>query len=226
VSSAFDARIEAVVDVAGAWLRLLPERAAYWEAGATLLIADPHFGKAATFRASGLAVPGGTTAGALGRLDTALTRTGARRLVVLGDFFHARAGRVRATLAALAAWRAGHAALEIVLVRGNHDLHAGAPPPELAIRTVDAPLAEPPFALCHHPQPVEGSYALAGHLHPAAVLRGVGRQRERLPCFWFGERVGVLPAFGEFTGMAEIVPARGDRVFVVAEGAVVGVGRV
>jgi uncharacterized protein len=224
VSAAPDARAEAVVTVAGETLRLLPERAAYREADGTLLIADPHFGKAASFRAAGLAVPGGTTAGALQRLDAALARTGARRLVVLGDFFHARAGRVPATLDALAAWRARHAQLEVVLVRGNHDLHAGRPPPELAIRTVDAPLAEPPFALCHHPAPVAGSYALAGHLHPAAVLRGAGRQRERLPCFWFGAKVGVLPAFGEFTGMAEITAARGDRVFVVAEGSVVGVG--
>lgn len=213
-----------VVPVAGESLRLLPEGAAYRPASETLLVADPHFGKAATFRAAGLAVPGGTTASSLARLDGALASTGARRLVFLGDFLHARAARAPDTLAALAGWRARHPELEVVLVRGNHDRHAGDPLPELRIRTVDPPLPEPPFALRHHPEPVEGSYVLAGHLHPAAVLRGRGRQRERLPCFWLGARVGVLPAFGEFTGTAEIRPEPGDRVFVLAAGEVVQVG--
>jgi len=39
----------------------------------------------------------------------------------------------------------------------------------------------------------------------------------RLPCFWFGDAVGVLPAFGAFTGSAEVRPKRGDQVFVIAE---------
>jgi len=213
-----------VIHLRGEPLHLLPERAAYRERTGTLLVADPHFGKSATFRAAGLAVPGGTTAGSLQRLDAALARTGAGRVVFLGDFFHARAGRVPATLDALAEWRGRHASLDLVLVRGNHDLHAGDPPPALGIACVDAPLLEPPFALCHHPEPVAGHFTLAGHVHPAAVLRGAGRQRERLPCFWFGAEVGVLPAFGEFTGAAEVQPAAGDRVFVVAGDEVVEVG--
>jgi uncharacterized protein len=207
---------DVVIHLRGEPLHLLPERAAFIERTATLLVADPHFGKSASFRAAGLAVPGGTTAGSLARLDAALARTGARRLIFLGDFFYARTGRVSATLRALEVWRARHPSLELVLVRGNHDRHAGDPPPELRIETVDAPLPDSPFALCHHPDPVAGKYVLAGHLHPAAVLRGVGRQRERLPCFWLGAAVGVLPAFGEFTGAMEVRPAPGDRVLVVA----------
>jgi hypothetical protein len=42
----------------------------------------------------------------------------------------------------------------------------------------------------------------------------------RLPCFHFGERVGVLPAFGEFTGMHAVRRAAGERIFVVAGDAV------
>jgi uncharacterized protein len=211
------------IHLRGEFLQLLPERCAYRPATGTLLVADPHFGKSASFRVAGLAVPGGTTGGSLGRLDAALARTGARRIVFLGDFFHARSGRVPATLDALAAWRARHPTLALLLVRGNHDRHAGDPAPDLRIETVEEPLLEAPFALRHHPGPVQGHYALAGHLHPATVLRGAGRQRERLPCFWFGAEVGVLPAFGEFTGAAEVRPAAGDRVFVVAGGEVVEV---
>ncbi len=50
-----------------------------------------------------------------------------------------------------------------------------------------------------------------------------GRQRLKLPGFWFGPRVGVLPAFGEFTGGAVVTPRPGDRVFVVAGDQVVPV---
>jgi len=74
----------------------------------------------------------------------------------------------------------------------------------------------PPFALAHHPTRVAGAYVLAGHVHPCAVLVGRGRQRERLPCFWLGAHTGVLPAFGDFTGCAEVTPTEGDAVWVVA----------
>jgi hypothetical protein len=75
---------------------------------------------------------------------------------------------------------------------------------------------ELPFVLAHHPDPSEAGYVLAGHVHPAVRLVGKGRQRERLPCFWFGAEVGVFPAFGDFTGAAVVQPAAGDRVFVLA----------
>jgi len=48
------------------------------------------------------------------------------------------------------------------------------------------------------------------------VLTGPARQREKLPCFWFGKDVAVLPAFGDFTGCAVVDAAEGDSVWVVA----------
>ena len=48
---------ETVAEVAGERLVLLPEMAAYWERAGTLLVADPHFGKAAAFRAAGIPEP-------------------------------------------------------------------------------------------------------------------------------------------------------------------------
>ena len=202
--------------VRGEALVLLPERAVWWERTRTLLIADPHFGKAATFRSAGVPVPGGTTAGTLARIDATIARTDPARLVFLGDFLHAREGKSLAVVNALGAWRESHASLDVVLVRGNHDRRAGDPPAELRIRCVDAPLVETPFAFVHHPVAVPGAYALAGHLHPSATMIGRGRQRDRLPCFWFGAELAVLPAFGEFTGLASIEPVAGDRVFVIA----------
>ena len=73
------------------------------------------------------------------------------------------------------------------------------------------------LALCHHPQPRAGAYVLAGHLHPCVVLGGRAHQRLRLPCFHFGAQVGVLPAFGAFTGMHAVRPGPGERIYVVGD---------
>jgi uncharacterized protein len=207
--------------VAGEELELRPERALHWPRTRTLVVADAHFGKAAAFRAHGVFVPEATTAGTLARLDQLLDATHAERVVFVGDFLHAKEGRHADTFAALEAWRERHAERRMILVRGNHDLRAGDPPRELRIECTERPLLDPPFAFAHHPRDVADHYALTGHLHPAVPLAGAGRQSVRLPCFWFRERVAVLPAFGEFTGAADVEPAPGDRVFVIAGAEVV-----
>jgi len=216
---------QVTADVAGERLVLCAERAVYWHGRRMLLVADPHFGKAASFRALGVRVPRGTTIGTLSRLDTLIARWAPRRLVFLGDFLHAREGRNAETFAALAAWRTSHTSIAMELVRGNHDRRAGDPPSEVGIECADGPLLEGPFALAHHPRAVATHYVLAGHVHPCVVLVGAARQRERLPCFHFGAEVGVLPSFGEFTGCAEVLPDAGDQLWVVAEGRVVSVTR-
>lgn len=215
---------DAEVRLGGEDVTLLAERALFWPRAGTLVVADLHWGKAATFRAAGIPVPVGATSDDLSRLDAALFRTCARRLVVLGDLFHAKAGRIATqTLAELRRWRALRDELEIMLVRGNHDRHAGDPPGDLRINCVNAPAFVPPFVLRHEPAPSSEGYTLAGHLHPGIVLTGRALQRERLPCFWLTPRGAVLPAFGSFTGSVSVVPGPEDRVFVIADQEVIGV---
>lgn len=204
------------VPVGGQPLVLLPERAAFLPESSTLLVADAHFGKAQAFRRQGVPVPAGTTERNLATLSRLLSATGASALVFLGDLLHARHAHSPALAAAFAAWRARHAPVTMTLVRGNHDDRAGDPPAHWGIAVVDEPLAAGALALCHHPQPVPGRYVLAGHLHPA-VRVGRGAHGLRLPCFHFGAEVGVLPAFGGFTGTHLVQPAEGDRVYVVAD---------
>ena len=109
----------------------------------------------------------------------------------------------------------------MMLVRGNHDVRAGDPPRELDLLCVNGPLIEPPFVFAHHPVRSDDGYVLSGHVHPGARLSGPGREHTRLPCFWFGREIAVLPAFGEFTGLADIDASPGDRVWVVADGEVI-----
>jgi DNA ligase-associated metallophosphoesterase len=209
-------------EVAGERLVLLPEKAAFWPRVRALFVADFHLGKAATFRRAGIPLPGGTTSENLERLDRAVARTQASQVVFLGDFLHAKDGRAPRTLERFDEWRGRRGDLELTLVRGNHDTRAGDPPESFGIRCIAEGGSFGPFVLNHHPGAVRGGYALSGHIHPAVRLHG-GGDSLRLPCFWFGARYGVLPAFGAFTGTAEVRPRAGDQVFVIAEDEVVQV---
>ena len=202
------------IEVGGGSLQLLAQRAAFLPDHGMLLVADAHVGKATSFRRWGVPVPEATTDDTLRRLDELVTLTGATQVVFLGDLLHSARGRASATLAAFKHWRYGHAAIDLILVRGNHDDRAGDPPSDWHVSCVDEPMHVDGLALSHHPEPVEGAYVLAGHLHPCAWVGGRAHDRLRLPCFHLGARVGVLPAFGAFTGMHPVRTAPGDRVFV------------
>jgi DNA ligase-associated metallophosphoesterase len=202
--------------LAGESVELHAERALHWLRQRTLFVADVHLGKAASFRAGGVALPRGTTAADLDRLSRVLSCTGAERLIVLGDFIHAFDGRVEALDAAFRRWRDRHRALTIVVVRGNHDAQAGDAPEDWHVKSVNAPHAFAPFLACHEPWNPPSGYALCGHVHPGARLSGPGFDRARVPCFVLGPRRALLPAYGGFTGLATLSPAPGDRVVAIA----------
>ena len=159
-----------------------------------------------------------TTAGGLdgNRLSALVDHTGARRLVVLGDFLHAAAGRVAALDDAFVAWRERYAGLDVTLVRGNHDANAGDPPPHWQVAVVAQPHPLPPFLACHHPRSPPTGHALCGHLHPGVRLDGRARESARVPCFVLGPRRTLLPAFGRFTGLALVVPGHDEAVVAIA----------
>lgn len=118
--------------------------------------------------------------------------------------------RLRAALGQMADWTL------------QHDRRSGGSPPSLRIDRKTGRIGESPFILHHHPEPDAEGYVLAGHLHPAVRLQGTGNWRETLPCFWFGDRIGVLPVFGRFTGTSAVRPERSDRMYVIAGTEVIG----
>lgn len=209
--------------LAGEAVDLLAERALWWPSQGTLFVADVHLGKAATYRALGQPVPSGTTADNLSRLSSLIERLAVQRLVVLGDFLHAATAQQPSVLDPVHAWRERHAHVECLLVRGNHDSRAGDPPPSLRFAIVDEPHRLGPFAACHHPRRVPLAFALAGHLHPAVVLRGRADERLRLPCFCETPEMLILPAFGAFAGTTLEGLPRGARRHAVGGGVVMTV---
>lgn len=212
-----------VVDLMGQPAHLLPEGAVWLPHRTCLLVADVHLGKAVSFRRMGVPVPRGTTSETLARLSALIDTHRPTQLVFLGDLLHSRHVHASSVVEQVSAWRAAHADVGMLLVRGNHDDRAGDPPPAWQIDVVDEPWALGPLALCHHPRQLPGALVLAGHWHPCVHLAGRGRERLRLPCFWWRDGMLLLPAFGAFTGMHPIEPEPGDRIYALADDTVLAV---
>ena len=212
------------IEFGGATLTLTGDRAAWWHDERTLLLSDLHLGKPASFREKGAPVPEEVTASDLARVSSLIKRCNAARLLILGDLAHDRAAWREVTLDAFAAWRRAHASLEVTLGRGNHDRWADDPPSSLGIEIVEPGWSFGGLAMHHEPPEDASRPALCGHLHPGVRLHPAGRTKRpgmRTPCYWFSGTLGVLPAFGRFTGCAMIRPRERDRVFVVGNGRVI-----
>lgn len=200
----------------GQQLTLHPRKAIYWQEQDCLLLADLHLGKAAHFRKSGLAVPAEVAQTNLDNLAELLADFQPKRVIFLGDLFHSLHNNIWKVFSTFIQQ---YKPIKFELVRGNHDIL-----PEAAYKSADLtvyqnPLELSPFLLSHYPQEEipDGLYNLYGHLHPGVLLNGLGSEQHKFPCFHFGKKNGVLPAFGAFTGLAIIRPKRGDRVFVITE---------
>lgn len=204
----------------GQHLHLLPQKALYWAEERTLVIADLHVGKAAHFRRHGVPVSGLVQQEDLRRLAALIHSLDPERLLFLGDLSHS---------AHNAEWEAFAAFIRPydfpkLLIRGNHDILAASAYADAQIAVHASEFASSPFVFTHEPPSEahpEGLYALSGHIHPGVLMGGAGRQKLRLPCFHFGAKGAVLPAFGGFTGLAPITIEARDQVFVVGKGEVV-----
>ncbi len=206
-------------------LTLLPERAVFSASERTLFVADLHLGKAAAFRAAGEPAPFGASEETLRRLGTLSDGLGAERLVILGDFAHGRASVTEGLACSLRDWRRRRAALDCLIVLGNHDRRAGPLYVGCGFATTGAPALVAGVECRHHPLEDDadrpGRLTLAGHLHPVARISGRGRDSVSLPCFVVAGRQIVLPAFGEFTGGSLVWPVFGKRIVLVAPGRLV-----
>jgi len=193
-------------------LELLPEGAAYHKRTLTLFVADLHLGKAATFRKLGIPVPEGSNEETLQKLELPLTRTSAQQVVILGDFFHAAAGRTESVMESINAWFLRNNAIQFALVRGNHDRSAGDPPAEWQIQCVDEPYQTAGFCCMHEANTNSAFPVLSAHVHPVLKLEG-----KRFPCFAIKNKHLLFPAFGAFTGGHALSLKDYDQVFPLVE---------
>jgi DNA ligase-associated metallophosphoesterase len=205
-------------------LLLLPQKAIFWEQEQALIAADVHLGKVGHFRKAGIAVPLDMEQTELSVLSDLIFEYKPKKLILLGDFFHSD---MNADWDWFILWRSQFPRLEINLIRGNHDIIDDDHYRQLDIALYDE-LLTGPFLMLHHPlgetelRQAKG-YVFCGHIHPGISLSGKARQHLTLPCFAFGERQGILPSFGKFTGRVAIRSVKRDQIFAIAKDKVVAI---
>ena len=217
---------EATIQIAGETVTLLPERAMFLPARGMLLVADLHLGKAETYRSLGVPMPEGIAEESLERLERAIDRSGAARVIVLGDLVHCEEGMEDPVVEIMARWRR-RVSLPMSLIGGNHDA-AVSIPRSWRVEDDGAERRLGPFRLQHHPRPTDAPVdgddpvVLAGHLHPVLSL-GEGARRVLAHAFVVEPGQVILPAFTPFARGARVRPEfdRGRRIFAIAEGQVV-----
>jgi len=205
-------------------LLLLPQKAIYWKQEKAVIAADVHLGKVGHFRKAGIAVPRDMEQNDLAVLSDLVDEHKPEKIIFLGDFFHSD---INADWDWFILWRSQFPKLEVILIRGNHDIIDDSYYHNLNIRLHDK-LLMPPFLMLHHPlseENIEGAegYSFCGHIHPGVRLVGKGRQQITLPCFAFGTGQAILPSFGKFTGRVAIRNNKTDRIFAVAQDKVIAI---
>ena len=196
----------------------------YWEEQQALVVSDLHFGKTGHFRKEGIPVPPSVYKEDLQRLVSQLQFFKPRQLIVVGDMFHSVANK---ELDWFQKWREDFPGLEIQLVMGNHDILKRQWYIEAGINIIYQQLEIYNFSFVHdinataNPQLPVANYFFSGHIHPGIRVNGAGKQTLQFPCFYFTPAFCVLPAFGRFTGLAMIRPAKEDNVFAIVNQSII-----
>lgn len=196
-------------------------RCIFWEEEKALILSDLHFGKTGHFRKNGIAVPQTVFKEDMQRLTAQIQYFKAERLIIVGDLFHSHANR---EMDYFLKWRNDFPQPAIQLIIGNHDILPEDWYTKAGITCIKNQLQTGPFVFTHDKAECnspDGCYIFSGHIHPAIILSGSGRQSLKFPCFYFTKYYAVLPAFGRFTGMHSINPAKKDTVFAIAQNKVI-----
>src|SRR5689334_11569015 len=155
---------------AGQTFEPLLSGALFWRAESMLLVADLHLEKFSSFAKKGQMLPPYDTGLTLKRLERDLEKTGAERVVSLGDSFH----RDEGTTTLLDADRLRLMALlgksHWTWLSGNHD-----PSPHTLGGVCVPALEHRGITLVHEPRRGARTATIAGHLHPAATVVAHGR---------------------------------------------------
>jgi len=205
-------------------LLLLPQKAIYWQEEKALIVADVHLGKVGHFRKAGIAVPRDMEQNDLAVLSDLIDEHKPKKILFLGDLFHSDKN---ADWDWFVLWRKQFPKLELILIRGNHDIIHDRHYLDLNV-SLHNQLTIGPFLMLHHPLPEETlqnteGYVFCGHIHPGISLKGKARQSVTLPCFAFGSRQAILPSFGKFTGRVAIRNQQTDHIFAVLQNKVIAV---
>jgi len=195
------------------------QRCVYWEEQKTLIVSDLHFGKTGHFRKSGIAVPQNIFKEDLQRLFAEIQFYQPKQVIIVGDMFHSRENK---EMNLFLKWRNDISLIEVILVKGNHDILTDAWYKKAGIKVENGKLQIGKFSFIHDLANYDEhknskNYLFSGHIHPGVSVRSGIRQMLNFPCYYFGEKYAVLPAFSKFTGLCCIDPTANDTVYAITD---------
>jgi DNA ligase-associated metallophosphoesterase len=180
---------------AGETFHATREGALYWASQQALLVADLHLEKASWFARLGQFLPPYDSHATLTALAAEVERTGARRLLCLGDSFHDRFGCDRLPANARALLISLTSRLDWTWIVGNHDPgfadHCGG--------TIVDEVELGGIVLRHEANAADAQQEISGHYHPKLRVNVKGRHVSRR-CFVVSSTKVIMPAFGSLTG--------------------------
>ena len=200
---------------------LTTERGIFWEKESVLILADLHFGKTGHFRKNGISVPHAVYKEDMQRMVELISLFRPKKLIAVGDLFHS-ADNLELSL--FSKIRADFAAMEFILVKGNHDILADHWYEKNNIQLAFGSYALGDFNFVHDPADVplnNNVFYFSGHLHPAITISGMGKQSLRYPCYYITENSAILPAFSKFSGTAKVSKKKTNKIFAIVEQSII-----
>jgi DNA ligase-associated metallophosphoesterase len=194
--------------------------AVFWEEKNTIIISDVHLGKVTHFRKHGIAIPQNAISENFRKITEVLDYFNPDKIIFLGDLFHSTKN---AEWDLFENWVLDNNH-ETYLITGNHDIIDEVHYRKIGVIVVEM-LEIDHFFFTHHPTEKENSFNFSGHIHPGILLRGLGLQSLRLPCFFHKPNQMILPAFGEFTGKYFLKPNVEDIVYAIAGNEVIQISK-
>lgn len=185
----------------GLELLLTTQRVVHIPSVEALVLSDLHVGKSGHFQKYGIPIAKNVLLNDLQRLQDCIEHFVPKKVIVVGDLFHAE---YNSDLETFHQWLQNFRNIAFILVRGNHDRLPNSLYQKLNLMVFNETWQLDDFEFVHdteNHQFEEQKITFSGHIHPGVFLKGKGRQRIKLPCFVETHHEIVLPAFSEFTGL-------------------------
>jgi DNA ligase-associated metallophosphoesterase len=202
------------INLAGTTVQLLPQKALFLPEQGMLVLGDLHLGKAMHFRKSGIFMPQASAARDYHILHNLIQQYQPEAVYFLGDLFHSLHNSEWLQFEKLITT---YPDIRFTLVRGNHDVLDQTYYERLQIAIIPHAFLLGNLIFSHKPlaEVPEGSINIAGHIHPGCMVRGLGRQSIKLPCFYLKGQTFLLPAFGQLTGLHILEQNADTTIFAI-----------
>ena len=194
---------------------LTPQRCLFWENEQALILSDLHFGKTGHFRKNGIAVPQKIFKEDLQCLLDLIGYFKPKKIIAVGDLFHSEANK---EMDLFLKWRNDFLSIDFILVKGNHDILHPDWYIKAGISINEGLYTIGGFDFVHDPAEINEAsqnYLFSGHIHPGVSISGLGKQNLQFPCYYFSEKLAILPAFSKFSGLAIMKKKKTDTVFAI-----------